>query len=150
MKTKFNLLFVMLLSALCFTFTSCSDDDDDDKTTDYAKEITGNYKGDVFPKGSDEALATDATINVTRNSDNNVTLKIDQTIPNVGPINVECKSDVVYSNEKYQVSGTAEYKLGEASLPVTIKGDIDKSGNATIEIEIPLAEISVVYKGKKQ
>lgn len=152
MKTKFNLLFVMLLSSLCITFTSCSDDDDDDKTTDYAKEIAGTYKGDVFPDGVDQAIATDATITITRNSDTNVSLKMEQEIANVGTIKVDCKSDVAYTSEKYEIAKTtttAEVK--GMPIPVTVNGNVDKSGNATINIEIPLLEnMKVVYKGKKQ
>lgn len=147
MKTKFSLLFAMLFSFLCITFTSCSDDDDE--TVNYAKEIAGTYKGDISPEGSDEVLATDATITFTRNSDKNVTLKVDQTIADL-PINVECTSDVTYTAEKYHIDGTTEFKMGDATYPVNVTGSIDQSGNATINIAIPLLDTRVVYNGKKQ
>jgi hypothetical protein len=151
MRTKFNFLLAVLLSSLCITFTACSNDDDKDKTTsDYAKEIAGTYIGNIYLDGIDQPIETDAMINITRNENSKVTLKINQTIALL-PINVECESDVVYSNEKYQISGEAGVDMGEPlRVPMKINGDIDKAGNATIHINIPQLEVSVVYKGKKE
>lgn len=149
MIMKLRSFFVMLLSALCITFTSCDKDDDDDKTVDYATEIAGTYKGDVFLGPSETPVAPGATITFTRIDVNKVTLTMNETIANL-PINVTCESDVVYSNNTYRISGTTQFEMGGAALPVNVEGTIDKDGNADINIAIPLASIDVVYKGKKQ
>lgn len=158
MKTKFNLLFVMLLSALCFTFTSCSDDDDDDKTTDYAKEITGKYKGDIYlAGGNDTPIATDAIIEVTRIADNKVKLEMNQQIL-VMKIDIEYDSDVEYANDKYSIKkGTTKVTIpveggGDMEVDVELDGSFDKDGNSTINIavDLPDSPVSVVYKGKRQ
>lgn len=158
MKTKFNFLIVMLLSSLCITFTSCSDDDDDDKKTDYAKEITGEYKGDIYlAEGNDTPIATDAAIKVTRIADNKVKLEMNQQIL-VMKIDIAYESDVVYTNDKYSIKkGKTKVTIpvegvGDMDIDVELDGSFDKEGNSTINIavDIPNSPIKVIYKGKRQ
>jgi len=160
MKTKFNLFVVMLLSSLCFTFTSCSDDDDDDNpvTPDYAKEIIGDYKGDIYlADGNDTPIATDAIIKVTRISDNKVKLELNQYIL-IQEFEIKYESDVEYANDIYSIKkGTTKVpitveEVGEMKVDVELDGSFDKEGNSTVNIavKIPNAPVNVVYKGEKQ
>jgi hypothetical protein len=120
---------------------SCNDDEKE--KTDYAKEIVGNYKGAVT--SGEYPLASDVTISIAHESENKVVLKLDETIAGI-PIKIECKSDVIYSNNKYNISATTTFN----EAPVTVEGDIDREGNAVLDIKIPAFELDVVFSGTKQ
>jgi len=149
----------MLLSSLCITFTSCSDDDDDKPTTtDHAKEIAGEYKGNIYMAGgNDTPIATDAVIKVTRIADNKVKLELDQYIL-IQQFEIKYESDVAYANDKYSIKkGTTKVPItvegvGEIEVDLELDGSFDKEGNSTVNIgvKIPNAPVNVIYKGKKQ
>jgi hypothetical protein len=137
---------------MCIGIVSCNDE------TDYAKEIVGNYKGVVTIADNPVApIANDVIIGITHVSENKVSLKMNQTIVNI-PINIDCKSDVTYSDDKYNVSGNATVNLVLAEgmsavpAPVSVSGGIDKKGAAilNINVEIPDSPLSVVFTGTKQ
>jgi hypothetical protein len=150
MKSK---LFVfMLLTALCAVFTSCSKDDDDDN---YGKAIAGTYKGQILLAG--QPVVPEAQIVITRDGDKQVTLKVAEQVA-ILYVDIACKSDVTYKDNKYAISGNTTFDMGYASttvnLPVKVDGTIDKKHNAYIHIYVEnvpdLGNIEVIYDGSRQ
>jgi len=145
MNKKFQFLFMMFFTALCLGFTACSDDDDDD--TDYAQEIAGTYVGTVTIPGMGDPIPN-VTIVFDRNSQNKITMKMNQTLPVLGEIEIESQSNVTYKDNKYYVSGTATHE----EIPVKIDGSVDKEKNIDITIGVAVSDppMEVIYKGKRQ
>ncbi|MDR3267958.1 MAG: hypothetical protein LBT83_02680, partial [Tannerella sp.] len=73
MNSKFRLFFMLFLSSLCIGFSSCSNDDDD-----YAKAIAGTYHGVLTL--AEAPIATDVEIVITRDAENQITLKLNETV----------------------------------------------------------------------
>ncbi|MDR1406633.1 MAG: calycin-like domain-containing protein [Tannerella sp.] len=149
MKSK--LFSAMLcLSVLCIGFTACSDDEKEDGN--YAKAIAGTYKGSLLMESA--PIVSDAQIDVIRDDDRNVTLKMNETVLTMS-VDIECKSEVSLSNGQYLLSGSTTFNMsmGEATVPVPVKvnGTIDSAGKANIRIsvEVPNLPVEVIFDGQK-
>jgi hypothetical protein len=139
---------------ICATISSCGKDKD---KVDYAGEIAGTYKGELYLMSV--PMAEDVAITITRDGDNHVTLKLNQSVTGFGVINITCESGVTYADSKYAISGNTSFDMATdevtgvtVPVPVKVTGTIDKSGNMDIQIDvdIPSASVSVNFKGKKQ
>jgi hypothetical protein len=141
----------MCLSALCMGFTACNDKDDEN----HAQAIVGTYSGNLLIESA--PIVNDARITITRDDDRHVTLKMNETVMGM-PVNIECKSDVAYSNNQYLVTGKTTFNMDvegvpvPVPVPVSVDGTIDRNGKASIRInvEIPTGALTVVFDGKKQ
>lgn len=153
MNKYLKLFFILFVSSLSLGFTSCDDDDD----PDYAKEIAGTYKGTISAL---ESEIPNAEIKIARKSENRVTISMNQDL-GVAVVDVTAESDVLFSDKTYSVAGTATYEWtegAEVTLPVEIKGTIDKDYNATINIVLGKGielegfpfPITAKFEGKKQ
>ena len=142
MKTK--LFFILFALASLVGLSACSDDD---KDPDYAKEIKGEYKGDVALAGA--TVAENVTIEMDYKSENKVILKMDQQILTM-KINIACDSNVTFKDGKYIISGSTKYPIEgtNETMDVTVNGTIDNSGKAQIDIQAGI--FSVVYTGVRQ
>ncbi|MDR2470052.1 MAG: calycin-like domain-containing protein [Tannerella sp.] len=149
---KIKVFCMMLFAALTLvSVSSCSKDKDD-----HARTIAGSYKGQLYMANA--PIATDVIITVTRNGDNQVTLKLNQELPGFGAFNISCESGVAYTGQSYGVAGNTTFNMetGVAGMtipvPVALSGTIDKSGNmdVLIHVEVPAAPVGVDFKGKKQ
>jgi hypothetical protein len=150
--------FMALALGLSLVLSGCSKDDDNG---DYAKEIAGNYSGDIF-LAEVLKVATGIPIAITKVEEETVELSLSTTLTNlpvVGEItlnNVTCGATITKSGSDYLLNGTTEVnipELGNASLPLKIaNGSIKSNGQANIPITIEMETggVTVVYKGQKQ
>ena len=152
MNKQIKLFFILFVTSLSLGFISCSDDDDAD-TEDYAKAIAGTYKGDVSFLGQ---AIPNAEIELTRIAENKVQLKMDQNLL-IQVVKVETTSDVTLQNGKYTINATATHPMEGFSLPIGIKGTVDKNNkmNLTIVVgqgitDIPPFPVDVVFDGERQ
>jgi hypothetical protein len=153
---KRKLISVMMcLSALCMGFTSCGDKDDEKENDNYGQTIAGTYSGNLLMENEPDPIVSGARITIARDDDRHVTLKMNETVMNL-PVNIECKSDVTYSNNLYQVTGNTTFNMsmGEVTLPVpvVVNGTIDRNGKASINInvDVPAGAVAVVFDGQRQ
>jgi hypothetical protein len=150
MKSK--LFFLMLLTAVCAVFTSCSKDDDDN----YAKAISGTYKGQLTMAGA--TIVPNAQIVITADGDKQITLKMQETVLTLN-VNIACKSDVTYKDKQYVISGSTTFNMETdvvgftVPVPVKVDGTIDKQKNANIHIHVDapgVGTVEVIYDGRRQ
>jgi hypothetical protein len=157
--------FMAMALGLSLVLSGCSKDDDE--SADYAKEIAGNYVGNILLAGQLE-VATDIPIAITKVNDKTVELSLSTTLtdlPVIGEItlnNVKCEATVTKSGSDYALNGNttviipeaAEINPALANIPLPLKiedGRIKSNGEATIPITITMGDdITVVYKGQKQ
>jgi hypothetical protein len=150
--------FTALALGLTLVAAGCSKDDE--PTGGIAKEVVGNYVGDILL--SDALVAPDITVPVTEVDETNVLLALNtelHDLPMVGdlPLNVSCKAAVAKSGENYTLTGSNEVAipaLGEGLFPLSIVGTVTPAGAATFTISITITgmpvPVVVVFTGARQ
>lgn len=129
---------ILSLLAIVMTFASCSSDDE---PRNPAAEIAGTYRG--YTEAGCAYFTGDMTDNetivVTTNTDN--TCKVVYNSETWGEFVVE-KAAVVYSNDKYTISGNGTTEMGMGGnlkeYACTIEGEIDsEKKNPTFTFNVP-------------
>jgi hypothetical protein len=155
-----NLWFLPVIALMLgVAFSSCKKDDVD---------ISGTYKGklEVPAMGQAPASTIDNVDLVVGKKDGQWELKMNKTITIAGaiqlPLDVTCPITASDKDGKTAILGTTTVVFpdpipnpmnpeGEPipGMPVSINGNIDASGNATVEILIMSGTFKVVFTGKK-
>jgi Iap family predicted aminopeptidase len=147
---------MMCLSALCMGFTSCGDKDDEKENDNYGQAIAGTYSGNLQMAGA--TIVPSASITIARDDDRHVTLKMNESVMGLS-VNIECKSDVTYSNNQYRVAGNTTFNMtvegapAPIPVPVVVDGTIDRNGKASININVDVpvtGAVAVVFDGQRQ
>jgi hypothetical protein len=148
--------FMAMALGLSLVLSGCSKDDDE--SGDYAKEIAGNYVGNISLNGL--TVATNIEIVIKKVDEKTAELSLNAKLPNLPDIgeitlnNVKCEVAVIKEKDDYALNGKTTVsipELGNTSFPLEIKDGYIKSGQADIPIIISMGvDIPVVYNGQKQ
>ncbi len=136
-----KLFLLTLLSVMFIGFTACSDDDNE-------YTVAGVYTGNL-EIGSTEQSIPGVKVTVNQDSSDKVTLSINQAVPGIGTLDIQCPSTLTYNadDKEYVSNGNTTWE----GYDVVVTGYYYEDNTADIDIAVTIGDNTfyVYFSGKK-